>query len=388
MVHSQVCQDALRRVDKAYQKFFDDVKSKKAGQSIKVGYPRLKRFDQYKSFTFPQVWMTVRDRKTGIGKRQEIVKLRPITAFDGGKVRFAKLFLPGLGALKIRMHRDLEWDNAKTVTVKRTSSGHWQVSISVESPLTPLLSQKGNRTGVDVGLIKEIAISDGSYTEHPKFLRQSEHNLKKKQQSLSKKQKGSVNYAKHKRVLAKAHEHVAKQREDFLHKLSLWLVVTYAHIAFEKLNIAAMVSNPHFAKAILDAGWGTLIRFVTYKSIKLRGNHTVRVNPAYTSQDCCQCGYRVPKALADRVHECPQCGLQLCRDTNAARVIEKRAEGQWAAQADKAGSHKVGTEHPELVPLHVEPTPVEMGASAAPAVAVSPVVEARKPRLKPHLSRG
>jgi len=106
----------------------------------------------------------------------------------------------------------------------------------------------------------------------------------------------------------------------------------------------------------------------------------VRVNPAYTTQDCSNCGCRVPKALADRVHKCPRCGLILCRDTNAARNIEKLAFGKAIST--------VGTVYPELVPILSGQTPVETGASAASAVAVSPVVEARKPRLKPHLSRG
>jgi len=96
-----------------------------------------------------------------------------------------------------------------------------------------------------------------------------------------------------------------------------------------------MVRNPHLAKSILDAGWGTLIRFVAYKSVMLRGNEIEGVNPAYSSQDCSDCGYRVPKTLADRVHNCPQCGLVLCRDTNSARVIEQRALGKGTAQAGR-----------------------------------------------------
>src|SRR5271169_7245068 len=61
MVHSQVSQDALRRVDKAFQKFFDDVRRKKSGQKVSVGYPRFRRVDRYRSFTFPQVWMAVKE---------------------------------------------------------------------------------------------------------------------------------------------------------------------------------------------------------------------------------------------------------------------------------------------------------------------------------------
>src|SRR5271169_5631282 len=114
MVHSQVSQHALRRVDKAFQKFFDDVRRKKTGQKVSVGYPRFKRVDRYKSFTFPQVWMAVKDT------RLEIVKFRPgAPTTPGGRARFAYIHLPGIGQLKIRLHRSLDWDNAKTVTVKR-----------------------------------------------------------------------------------------------------------------------------------------------------------------------------------------------------------------------------------------------------------------------------
>ncbi len=381
MVHSQVAQDALQRVDKAFQKFFEDVKAKKSGAKVKVGYPRFKRFDQYKSFTFPQVWMVVNDKKTGITKRLEIVKFRTVApSKPGGKVKFSYIGLPGIGNLKIRLHRPVEWDKAKTVTVKRSASGKWSVSITVELPLEPTLADNGKQSGVDLGLKKHVALSDNSYVAYPKFLKQSAAKLKHQQRDLSKMKKGSLNYNKQKIVLAKTHEHIANQRQDFLHKLSLLLVVTYAYIAFEKLNIPGMVKNHNLAKAILDSGWGTLIRFVTYKSVMLRGNQIVSVNPAYTTQDCSRCEYRVPKTLADRVHKCPQCGLHLCRDTNAARNVERRAFG--SAYADDAGTNlKVGTVCPEL-------TPVEMEASAAPAFAVSSVVETWKPRLKPHLSRG
>ena len=119
-------------------------------------------------------------------------------------------------------------------------------------------------------------------------------------------------------------------------------MITYAYIAFEKLHIPGMVKTHHLAKAILDSGWGTLIRFVTYKSVMLRGNRTVTVNPAYTRQDCSGCGYRVPKTLSERVHKCPQCGLELCRDTN-------KAFSKVSAYAESS-THAVGPIQSELVP--------------------------------------
>ena len=110
---------------------------------------------------------------------------------------------------------------------------------------------------------------------------------------------------------------------DFLHKLSYWLVMTYTVIVFENLNIQGMAKNPHLAKSILDAGWSTLINFTTYKSVKF-GVKVCQVDPRYTSQDCSGCGKRVPKTLAERVHKCPHCLLEMCRDQNAAINIKNR----------------------------------------------------------------
>jgi len=259
-IHSQVLQDCLQRVDKAYQKFFDDLKRKKAGSTVKVGYPRMKKFDKYKSFTFPQVWMKDGERVV------EVIKLR-----CDADSKFATITLPGIGPLKIRFHRSVPWSSAKTVTVKRTPSGQWFVSIAIQKELTPPLPDNGKYTGVDVGLINLIATSDDNYRAHPKCIRKTEDKIKKAQRELSSKKKRSANYRKQKVKLAKLHAKVANQRSDFLHKLSLWLVLNYAYIAFEKLHIPAMVKNPYLAKSILDAGWGTLIRFVAYKSVMLRG---------------------------------------------------------------------------------------------------------------------
>jgi putative transposase len=366
-IHSQVLQDCLQRVDKAFRKFFEDTKRKKSGQTVKIGYPRMKKLDRYCSLTYPQVWMKNKDKLT------EVVKFRLST-----DSRFAVITLPGIGPLKIRLHRQVDWSSAKTVTVKRTAAGDWSVSISVEQPLIPTLSDNGKSTGVDVGLMNLVATSDKHYTEHPKFIRKSEDKLKKAQRSLCKKEKGSNGYQRQKIRVARIHGKVANQRSDFLHKLSLWLVMNYSAIAFEKLNIPAMVRNPHLAKSILDAGWGTLIRFTAYKSVMLRGNEIKRVNPAYTTQDCSKCGCRVPKTLAERMHRCPQCGLIMERDHNSANVIEQRAFG---SNTVGQGSCPNRLSIPEL-------TQGETRSSAAVAARGKSCRGSLKPRLIPHLSRG
>jgi putative transposase len=154
--------------------------------------------------------------------------------------------------------------------------------------------------------------------------------------------------------------------------------MSYAYIAFEDLNIAGMVRNPHLAKAILDAGWGNLIRDTAYKSVMLRGNDVVRVNPSYSSQDCSVCGTRVPKTLADRMHDCPNCHASLDRDHNAANVLELRAFGSNTVGAGTAPNRQA------VMPANA----CGDGTAAAPAFAVSSVVEAEAPTESASISRG
>ncbi|MEM1008011.1 MAG: transposase [Myxococcota bacterium] len=232
--------------------------------------------------------------------------------------------------LKILLHRQVDWSCAKNITLKKMLNGRWYACIVLEFPVEEHAQNVGyekwsedERVGVDVGLSKLATTSDGTQFEHPRFLRKSAHKLRKEQRKLSKKKRRSKNWEKQRQRVAKVHHKIACQRLDFLHKLSLWLVLRFSCIAFEALKIPAMVRNPRFAKSILDAGWGTLIELTTYKSVKLRGS-VHRVDPRYTTQDCSRCGHRVPKTLAQRIHHCPKCGLVMDRDQNAALNIKNR----------------------------------------------------------------
>ncbi len=150
-----------------------------------------------------------------------------------------------------------------------------------------------------------------------------EKRLKREQKKLSRKEKGSMSWEKQRRRVAKVHERIRDARRDFLHKLSRHLVNNYDYISFEDLDVKALVRNSNLAKLILDAGWGTLIAFVTYKAV-MAGARVVRVDPFYTTQDCSVCGFRVPKILAQRLHKCPECGVVMDRDYNASvNILQK-----------------------------------------------------------------
>ena len=332
-VPSQVTQDCLQRLQEAFKHFFRRVKEKKAGVGIKVGYPKFKKYGRYHSLTFTQVWL----RQTKDPEKpeyREVIRLelseknRDSLQDENPRTVTGTLHLPKLEALKIRVHRKFDWRRAKQVTLKKEADGHWYACICFQlaAPKKEETSEKSEvkKVGIDLGLRYLAVSSDGHYHEHPKLLEKSEQKLKKEQRKLSKKKRGSKNRERQRKKVARIHQKIANQRQDFLHKLSHWLVSNYDEIIFEDLNIPAMVQDKRFAKSIVDAGWGILIRFVSNKSVRL-DHRMVKVDARYTSQDCSGCGKRVPKALSERIHKCGRCGLVMCRDQNAAVNIKNRA---------------------------------------------------------------
>lgn len=198
-----------------------------------------------------------------------------------------------------------------------------------------LLYNVNQLTGIDVGVKNLITVSDGTIIENPKFLYKTEKRIKTLQKQLSRKKKGSNNYKKQRIRLAKAHEKLASQRKDFLHKLAIWLVLNYAFIYFEKLNIKGLVKNHKLARSIHDSAWGKLIQYVTYRSVMLRDIPPVFVPCNGTTQICSNCGTEVKKTLSDRTHQCTVCGMVTDRDINAALNILK--VGQELSELNACG---------------------------------------------------
>ena len=131
-------------------------------------------------------------------------------------------------------------------------------------------------------------------------------------------------------MCAKIQEHMANQRQDYLHRLSTWLVRTYDVIVIEDLKVKVMLHNHRLARAISNAGWNRLIEMLRYKC-EWYGKTLIQVDPAYTSQtySACGCvnsrlGYDHYGWLKVREWECPECGAVHDRDVNAAVNIREK----------------------------------------------------------------
>jgi putative transposase len=294
-VHSQVLQDVLRRLEKAYQNFFRRIR-----EGEKPGRPRFKGRNRYRSFTYPQY---------GNG-----------AALDGGILSLSRI-----GRIPVKLHRPME-GTPKTVTIRREADG-WYVAIScADVPVHPLAAT-GQETGVDMGLESFATFANGKRIFTPSYYRKAEAYLRRCARRVARRQKGSQRRAKAAVLLAKAHQHIANQRRDFHHREAAKLVRAYDIIAYEDLQTANMVRNHHLAKSISDAGWSAFLTILAFKAASA-GKRVVAMSPAYTSQRCSGCGVIVAKGLSVRWHSCPECGTSLHRDHNAALNILRLAQQQ------------------------------------------------------------
>jgi putative transposase len=289
-VHSQVLQNVAVRIDLAFQAFFRRVRT---GET--PGYPRFRGRGRYDSLTFPQI---------PVGRRLDAKERR---------VRIANV-----GQVKLLLHRPIE-GTPKTATLTRSSAGKWYVCFSCECAEPSPLPEIGRPVGIDVGLRTFATLSDGQEIANPRCFCREEHALAKAQRRLSKEEKGTPERARRRKVVARIHERIAWRRGDFTHQHSRRVVNAFDPIAVEDLSVNRMTRNHCLAKSSHDVAWSQFASLLSYKAA-WAGRRYVAVNPAYTSQDCSQCGHRkTDLTLADRTYSCACCGLVLDRDLNASR---------------------------------------------------------------------
>jgi putative transposase len=276
-------QQVLRRLDTAFRAFFQ-------GQR---GFPRYKKTNGFSSVNY----------KPG----------------DGSRIRGRKLYVQNAGLITVRWHRELPDGKLKNIVLLRRPSG-WSVCFQVALPEPEPEQRSGPVVGIDMGIRHALALSDGTTFDSPKCLQQSLAELRRLQRQVARRKKGSQCRRKAIRQLAKQQEHIANQRRDWWHKVTRQLVDNYATIVVEDLRLNFMLQNGNLARSAHDVSLGVFRELLDYKAMEA-GVEIVTVSPAYTSQLCSGCGCLVPKSLSDRTHSCPDCGLTLDRDVNAALNI-------------------------------------------------------------------
>lgn len=296
-LNSQARQASAERSWSAISRFYDNCKKKVPG---KKGFPQFQKNNrsiEYKTTG----WKLADDRKS---------------------INFTDKL--GIGRLKLKGTRDLNFyqpDQIKRVRIVRRSDGFY-VQFCVDINRVEDVQPTGSAIGLDVGLKEFYTDSNGETVANPRFYRKAEKKLKRTQRRVSRKVKGSNNRKKAVKKLGAVHLKIQRQRKDFAIKLARCVVLSNDLIAYEDLRIKNLVKNHCLAKSINDAGWYMFRVWLEYFG-KVFRKITVAVNPAYTSQECSECGAIVKKSLSTRTHTC-QCGNMMCRDHNAGRNILKR----------------------------------------------------------------
>lgn len=310
-INAHVLTNVLNRLDKAFQAFFRRVK-----RGENPGFPRFQSYGRYDSFTYP-------DTK-GLH-----VKYNADSTKKNGKLTLSKF-----GMVNICLHRQVQ-GAIKTITIKREGE-RWYAIFSCEIEQEVQYHPSEEAIGIDLGLLHFATLSTGETIGNPRYLRKAEHNLKRLQQSLSRKKRGSNRRKKAVKAVVRAYRGVGSRRRAFLHKASRDLVSKYQTIVFEDLAVANLVKRPKpkqdektgqylpngasakagLNKSINDAAWSQFVRMCIYKAA-WAGGKVVQVDPKYTSQKCSGCGAIAKKALSERWHSC-SCGCELDRDHNAA----------------------------------------------------------------------
>ncbi|MET7863306.1 RNA-guided endonuclease InsQ/TnpB family protein [Micromonospora taraxaci] len=313
-VSSVVLQQALADLNTAYRNFFASITGKRKGRT--VAPPRFRsRKDNRQAIRF--------------------TKNSRFKVLDNGRLR-----LPKIGDLAVRWSRTLPSDPS-SVAIIRDAAGRYFASFVVQTGEDETLPPVESEVGIDLGLTHFAVMSNGTKIAAPKFLRRAARKLKRLQQSLSRKRRGSNNRKKAVLKVARAHARVADTRRDWQHKLSTSIVRENQAIFVEDLCVVGL-GRTRLAKSVHDAGWASFTGMVEYKAARY-GRAFGRVDRFFPStRMCSQCGRINEKmALNVRAWDC-RCGATHNRDVNAA--INVRAAGQ--ADLNARGAHV----RPGLIP--------------------------------------
>ncbi|MDJ1182634.1 RNA-guided endonuclease InsQ/TnpB family protein [Roseofilum casamattae] len=317
-LNSMARQAHAERAWASIERFYRNCKAKIKG---KKGYPKFQKYRVRASVEY----------KTSGWKLSE----------DRRYLKFTDQF--NAGAFKLWGSRDLHYyqlQQIKRVRVIRRHDGYY-AQFLIDHKREKEKELAGKQIGLDVGLNHFYTDSEGKKVDNPRFLRKDERRIKQRQKRLSRKQKGSKNRAKARNRLGRVHLTVSRRRNDWVCKLAQHVIQSNDLVAIENLKVRNMVKNHKLAKSISDAAWYRFRQWLEYFG-RIYGVPVIAVEPAYTSQNCSQCGEKVVKTLSTRTHKCPHCGYEAERDQNAAINILKLGLKQLSATVGQTESKASG----------------------------------------------
>lgn len=313
-VDSIALQSASKDLSNAYENFFKSITGKRKGP--KISAPKFKNKDSRQSY-----------------------RTRGVRVNEDGTLQ-----IPKLKAVKAVIHREIpENSTIKSTTISKHTDGRYYASILVETeiPLQPITHKE---VGCDVGLKDLLITSDGMKFKRPDDLpniAKTKRLLKVKQKQLARTKKGSKGHEAARLQVARLYSKITRQRNEYYHQVSRYLVDNYDSIYVEDLSSKNMLQNRKLSGAIHEVAWLTLTTMISYKS-SWAGRTYHRINRWYPSSKTCSCcDYKLDKLdLGTREWTCPNCGKNHDRDINAAKNILR--VGQFDYYGETIQSQAIG----------------------------------------------
>lgn len=291
---SRALKHAQANLDEAYEKF---------KKEPNTGYPKFKSKHKCR-------WSYTTDNNSNAVR------------FDGNRLK-----LPKVGYIKVVEHR-LHEGRILTATISKERSGEYYASVLCEIEQPKSLPVTDKVIGIDLGLHDIIVCPDGERVETPKYFRKAEQQLAKRQRVFSRTHTGSNGHEKARAKVARCHQKIKNQRNDFLQKLSTKLIKENQIICLEDLSVKGMERNHKLAKSVMDVSFSKFVEMLEYKA-EWYGRKIIKIDRFCPSTQLCSgCGYRNEsikglRGLKVREWICPKCGEVHDRDLNASRNILK-----------------------------------------------------------------
>ncbi len=311
-VNAQVLQQVLRKLEASWESW----------RLKRSGLPRFKKPYRMRSFVFPQML-------------KNCIPPSPPEVRGVGGIK-----LPQLGWVRVRWSRKIpDLFQVKQAQIVRKASGYF-VMLSLQADIDiPDTIPHGHPVGIDVGLEYFLSTSDGEQVKRPRFFNNLHRKLKLLQRRLKKKQKGSANWLKLQKKIARVHQRIADTRKDWHFKLAHHLCDGAGMIFVEDLDFRIMAKGM-LGKHTLDAGLGQFVNQILPWVCWKRDVFYGKVDARGTSQECPDCGVEVRKDLSTRIHHCHNCGSIKPRDVASGQVICTRGQRgiETACGGDAAGA--------------------------------------------------
>ena len=338
--HSQVLQQALKDLERAYRNFFEK----------RAQFPRFKKKGRRDSFRFPQ----------------------------GAKLDQpnARIYLPKLGWMRYRKSRAVPGEVCN-VTVS-LSAERWFVSIQTRREVPPTTHPATGAVGIDLGVVRFATLSDGTVYEPLGSFKRHQGRLAHYQRMMSRRVKFGKNWQKARRKVQKVHARIGHCRRDYLHKATSTISKNHAMVCIEDLTVrnmsksaAGTVENPGknvqaksgLNKSILDQGWFEFRRQLQYK-LAWNGGILIAVPPQNTSRACPACGHTAAQNRKTQAQFlCIECGFEDNADVVGAINVLARGH-RVAACGDTSPAQGASAQEPTEANLRAPMARSAVGISA------------------------